>query len=132
MYGFLKRNTHPSVRKPEATSINRIAGFNKREVDIFYANLASLIERHNYSSAKIYNVDETGINVVQKPGTIIAPKGQKQVGVVTSAERGRTVTVCCAMSAARTYVPPLFIYPRLRMTPTLKTGGPPGSIYDCS
>lgn len=36
--GFLKRNGI-SVRKPEATSINRITAFNKTEVSLFYKNL---------------------------------------------------------------------------------------------
>jgi hypothetical protein len=36
---FLKINPSVSVRKPEATSINSIAGFSKTEVTRFYYNL---------------------------------------------------------------------------------------------
>jgi hypothetical protein len=60
-------------------------------------------------------MDETGISTVQDPGKIIAPKGQKCVGSVTSWERGKNVTVICSMSASGTYIPPLFIFPRKRM-----------------
>ena len=75
----------------------------------------------------IYNVDETGITCVQKPIKIIAKKGTKQVGRLTSAERGKTVTVVCAMSASGNYIPPLFIFPRKRMHMPLMKGAPVGS-----
>ena len=52
------------------------------------------MERHNLRPNNIYNVDETGVTTVQgKPSKVIALKGHKQVGNVTSAERGQLVTV---------------------------------------
>jgi hypothetical protein len=74
-------------------------------------------------------MDETGISTVQDPGKIIAPKGQKCVGSVTSWERGKNVTVICSMSASGTYIPPLFIFPRKRMCHQLQKNGPPGLLY---
>nr|KAI8769882.1 jerky protein homolog-like [Biomphalaria glabrata] len=50
---------------------------------------------------------------------IIGSKGTRQVGRVTSAERGQTVTVLCAMNAAGTYIPPIFIFPRKRIVDSL-------------
>jgi transposase len=40
---FLKRNRSVSIRKPEATSINRIEGFSKTEVTRFYNNLEEVM-----------------------------------------------------------------------------------------
>lgn len=129
--GFLKRNGI-SVRKPEATSVNRITAFNKEEVQLFYRLLGDLMDKYKFTPNNIYNCDETGISTVQDPGKILAPKGMKRVGSITSWERGKNITLLCAMSAAGGFVPPMFIFPRKRMTPQLEKDGPAGAIYKCS
>lgn len=129
---FLKRNSGIRLRKPEATSLNRILAFNQDEVNTYFQNLDKLFEKYQFKEDKIFNVDETGINTVQKPERILAPKGVKQIGGATSWERGKNVTVICCFSAAGSYVPPMFIFPRKRMTPLLSKGGPVGAIYGCS
>lgn len=133
LYGFLERNQSISIRKPEATSINRITGFNRVEVKKFYDNLETVLTKtDNYTPDRIFNADETGITTVQDPGTILASKGKKRVGSVTSWERGKLVTVMCAMSASGSFVPPMFIFPRQRMSPLLQKDGPACAIYECS
>ncbi|KAF2879053.1 hypothetical protein ILUMI_27147 [Ignelater luminosus] len=123
----------PDVRKPESTSINRIEGFNKEEVELFYKNIEELMVKNKYEAHQIFNMGETGVSTVQEPGKIFAKTGQKRVGTVTSWERGKTVAVVCAMSSAGVYVPPVFIYPRQRHSSLLEKDGPPGQfIYDCS
>jgi hypothetical protein len=129
--GFLKRNGI-SVRKPEATSINRVTAFNKTEVSLFYKNLEKLMETYKFTPKNIYNCDETGISTVQDPGKILAPKGQKRVGSLTSWERGKNITVMCTMSAAGSFIPPMFIFPRKRHSTLLEKDGPAGAIYRCS
>lgn len=52
----------------------------------------------------------------------MAPKGQKQVGIATSGERGITTTVVCAFSASGTYIPPFFIFKRKQMNAQLLGG----------
>jgi hypothetical protein len=131
-HGFMSRNSELSLRQPEATSINRIVAFNKVEVDHFYSNLENLMDIHKFTAAQIFNVDETGISTVHHPSKVLGPKGQKQVGAATSWERGKTVTVCCAMSASGSYIPPFFIFPRQRMTALLERGAPAGSMFGCS
>lgn len=58
----------------------------------------------------IYNVDETGVTTVQNPKQVVTEKGKKQVGAITSAERGELVTVVCAVNAAGNAVPPMLIF----------------------
>ncbi|KAJ4425707.1 hypothetical protein ANN_27903 [Periplaneta americana] len=117
--GFLQRNPTISVRKPEATSMSRVKGFNRTEMGIFFSNLGEVMDKYNFSPVNIYNIDETGIGTVQEPGNM-APKGQKRVGSVTSWERGKNITIICAMNAAGTFVPPMFIFPRANESNTGK------------
>lgn len=119
----LKRHPNISLRKPESTSINRITAFNKTEVQMFFNNLEALQTKHHFDASRIYNVDETGISNVQRNSRILAPKGQKQVGMAVSGERGTTTTVVCAFSASGKYIPPFFIFKRKRMNPQLLRGG---------
>ncbi|KAB0789965.1 hypothetical protein PPYR_15751, partial [Photinus pyralis] len=128
----MKRNPIVALRKPEATSVNRITAFNKKEVQRFFDNLEDVQRKYNFKPHRIFNTDETGITTVQAPRKILAQRGLKQVGFVTSWERGKNITVVCAMSAAGVFAPPMFIFGRKRMSPQLQKGGPPGAVYHCS
>nr|XP_022908606.1 uncharacterized protein LOC111419952 [Onthophagus taurus] len=130
--GFFQRHPDLPIRKPEATSINRILGFNKVEVDRFFENLENGMTKYHFPPCHVYNMDETGVTTVQETEKIIAPRGQKRVGSLTSWERGKNVTALCAMSASGSFIPPLFIFPRQRHSPQLEKNGPPGAVYTCS
>ncbi|XP_045452707.1 chaetoglobosin A biosynthesis cluster protein C-like [Melitaea cinxia] len=122
-YAFKKRNPNISLRRPESTSINRITAFNETEVKMFFNILESLQTKYQFDTNRIYNVDETGISNVQRNSRILAPKGQKQVGMISSGEKGTTITVVCAFSASGNYIPPFFVFKRKRMNAQLLRGG---------
>lgn len=109
--------------------MSRITNFNKEQVQLFFDNLETVMEKFKFTASKIYNMDETGISTVQDLGTIIAEKGKKRVGSVSSCERGRNVIVICAMNASGSFVPPVFIYPHQKISNLLSIGGPPESLY---
>lgn len=76
---FLHRHPELSIRTPQATSAARIKGFNPEAINSFLDIYESEMEKIKYSPYRIYNVDETGITVVQhKQSKIISVKGKKQ------------------------------------------------------
>lgn len=128
MDGFLRRNKDISLRKPEATSAARAQAFNRPQVQKFFQLYGKLLESVEFKPHRIYNADESGLSTVQKPQKILATTGRKQVGVLTSAERGTNTTVVCCANAIGTFVPPMMIFPRKNMKQELIDGAPPSTL----
>ncbi|KAJ8962885.1 hypothetical protein NQ318_001294 [Aromia moschata] len=121
---------HPEIvlRTPEPTSIGRAKGFNRTQVTRFYNLLDEQIQKYKIGPDALYNMDETGImTTTNKPPKVLSISDKKQVGIISSAERGQLTTVICCCNATGSFIPPFMIFARKRMQERLLDGAPPGT-----
>ncbi|XP_065673986.1 uncharacterized protein LOC136090937 [Hydra vulgaris] len=78
---------------------------------IYLLQMASIFYGYTCTS-QIWNVDETGVSTFVKPNKIVAVKDKRNVGAMTSGERGTNVTMITAVSATGNTMPPMFVFPR--------------------
>ncbi|KAK9700396.1 hypothetical protein QE152_g31276 [Popillia japonica] len=109
-----KRRNELSIRRPEPCSRSRATAFNQNNVAKFFENLERLIKRNPAfaDGTRIFNLDETSTTTVQRPQKVVAPKGRKCIGKVTSGERGTLVTTCCIIGASGIALPSIIVFPR--------------------
>lgn len=132
-YGFRKRHSEISLRKPESTSIARAQAFNRYNVSKFFELFIKMKTESKVRPSRMYNCDETGLGTVPKSNNkILAHKGRKQVGRITSADRSKTTTAVIAMSSSGNFVPPMIIFARKRMKLELQDGAPPDTLFACN
>lgn len=73
-------------------------------------------------------MDETGLQLNNRPGYVLAEKGSKSVFSVTSGERGETITVLACCNAEGIFLPPVCIMKGKNKKPEFEDGMPPGSV----
>ncbi|XP_031327277.1 tigger transposable element-derived protein 2-like [Photinus pyralis] len=127
---FLYRNKELSIRKSEGLSVARANGMNRKEVGDYFTLLQEICTNNDLfdKPGQIYNVDETGIQINNKPGKVVATKGAKDVYSLTSSEKGENVSLVACCNAEGNYIPPVVIFKGKYKKDEFSDGLPPGSM----
>jgi hypothetical protein len=125
----LERNKDISIRQAEGLSVARAQGMNRKEVEDFFNILEKQMIENNLvdKGENIFNMDETGIQLINKPGRVLAAKGSKDVHVLTPKEKGETVSLIACCNAAGYFLPPVVIMKGVNRKSEFSDGLPPGS-----
>lgn len=102
---------------------------NRGEVGKFFELLRNILSENNLIDrpANIFNMDEAGVQIINKPSKVLAFKGTKDVHVLTSRERGENVTVIGCCSADGTFLAPILILKGVNRKQEFADGLPAGS-----
>ncbi|XP_018567995.1 tigger transposable element-derived protein 6-like [Anoplophora glabripennis] len=109
---YLRRNPEIRVRKAEGVSTARTLGLSKTVVKNYFELLENLMRSNDLfdKPGRVFNVDETGLQLNNKPGHVLAQRGSKSVSVVTSGEKGETISVIACCNAEGSFLPPYCIF----------------------
>lgn len=127
---FLQRNPRLSVRKAEGVSINRSLGMNKKDVAEYFQLLENILTENDLMNkpGHIYNMDETGLQLNNRPGHVIVQKGSKNIASISSGEKGETITVITCCNAEGVFIPPTCVMKGKNKKHEFEDGMPPGSM----
>ncbi|CAK1598568.1 unnamed protein product [Parnassius mnemosyne] len=116
LQGFLRRNHDITLRKSEGVSLARSTAMNKLEVDAYFELLESILTVDDgvLKPSCIFNMDETGLQLNNRLGHVLA-------------EKGETITVIACCNAEGTFLPPACIMKGKNKKPEFEDGMPPGS-----
>lgn len=126
---FLRRNPNIVLRKSEGVSMARSRGMNRLEVSDYFKLLERILTENDLMSKPncVFNMDESGLQLNNRPGHVLAAKGSKAVASTTSTEKGETITVIACCNAEGTFLPPACIMKGKNKKLEFEDGMPPGS-----
>ncbi|KAL2095647.1 hypothetical protein ACEWY4_007795 [Coilia grayii] len=113
---FLKRNRNIGIRKPEALSASRAAGFNPTVVEAWFQQYRETVDRLGLRNVPdhIWNCDETGLQDHFLSSKVVAEVGSPCFEI-TAGEKGETSTLLACINAAGGYGPNMVIFKGKRM-----------------
>jgi hypothetical protein len=103
----MRRHPEISVRKAEGISLSRAQEMKKEETAKYSDLLKKTLMENDLMKkpSHIFNLDETVLQLNNKPGHVLAKKGSTDVHLLTSAEKGETISVIACCSAEGHFLP---------------------------
>jgi hypothetical protein len=126
---FLKR--HPEISLREAEGINKARALVTEEsIKKWFKDLQDFIQSNNLKEAiedpkRVFNGDESGFSLCPKTGKVLAPKGWKNLYIVTSGKEKENITVFLIFNADGKVCPPFVVFPYIRPPRALVENMPP-------
>lgn len=126
---FFARHPNLSIRKSEGVSVARAQGMDRKTVSEYFDLLEKVLIENDLidKPGSIYNMDETGLQLNNKPGEVVAIKGSKNVTSITSGEKGETISCLACCNGEGTFLPPFCIYKGKNKKAEFSDGMPPGT-----
>jgi DDE superfamily endonuclease len=125
---FLRDHPELSFRIPQELTEARAQRANETVIRNHFEKLAETVRYHSLTADRVWNFDETGFQISSRLEKVLAEKNSRQVHKRRPGDSQDHVTLVPTISAAGTYIPPLFIYKGVRVIPTLLEGAPTGSV----
>ncbi|XP_020298074.1 uncharacterized protein LOC109862427, partial [Pseudomyrmex gracilis] len=100
---FLKRHPEIGLKYAEVLSRSR-ASVTEENIRQWFAELKTYLEKENASdilsnSSRIYNMDETGMQLCPKTGKLLGARNKKNMYVISPGQEKESITVLCTYSA---------------------------------
>jgi hypothetical protein len=102
--GFRARHADICLRRPEATLSCQPQAFDQPQIK----TLEEVMLKYEIHPSRVRNFDDSAPSTMQKLQKASAVKGKRQVGSITSAERGRHVTAVCYTCTAKSFIPQIY------------------------
>lgn len=125
---FLKR--HPQITKRHAEIISKARALvTEPMIRKWFQGLREYLQEENADDIlnypeRIFNLDETGVQLCPKTGVVLAPKNYRAMYDVAPGQEKQSVTVLCNFSASGGIVPPFIVYPMQRISKELAQSVP--------
>ena len=129
--GFMARHPDLKMVNPRKREKAREA-VTEEIINNYFRDLESVLEEVGLKDipAKIWNLDETGISLDHKSPKVLASASERAFYV--SAGKSPTTTLISAVSALGQTLPPYMIFKGQRVTPGMKEGTVPGTVFTSS
>ena len=128
--GFKERHPDLSLSTPDSLDKGQSQMANENVVKSYFNTLKKTLQENGLldNAEKIFNVDESGINMELRQGKVIVKKGSKNVHCLSKGSRDH-ITVNYCVSAAGHVLPPMIIYEKSFPSAPYKARGPLNALY---